>query len=238
MQLCEKWRPRTLADVVGHRGALSSIRRVLGRSGWDRDAFWLSGATGTGKTTIAQALATEVGCPPGSFGYEEMDGDRCGVNEVRCLQDQAARGSLFESWRVVIVNEAHAMTPKAIQAWLTFIERLPARWLIVFTTTEQAEDLFGNFHGPFMGRVKPIALKKPGLVEAFAARLRQIARAEGMNGKPLSYYRRAVRANRCDLRTCIQSLEMGVLPDVERLSPLQQKAVRGLVARTKKKARS
>jgi hypothetical protein len=70
-------------------------------------------------------------------------------------------------------------------------------------------------------------------------RKERIAKAEEMDGKPLSYYRRVVGANRCDLRTCIQSLEMGTLPDVERMSPLQRKAVRSLVARAKtKKAKS
>ncbi len=238
MQLYEKWRPRKLAEVVGHEAAMETLRRIMGRPGWDRDAFWISGGPGIGKTSIAQALAAEVGSPPDSFGYEELDGERCTVDEVRNLQERMERCRLFSDWRVAVVNEAHSMTPKAVQAWLTFLERLPEKCLVIFTTTEQADDLFDNFHGPFMGRVKPLALKKSGLKEPFAARLRQIAKAEGLDGKPLAHYLRAVETNRCDLRTCIQSLEMGTLPDIGRLTPRQQRAVRGLVSRARKSART
>ncbi len=238
MQLFEKYRPATLDGIVGQEAAVGLIRRIIGRSGWDRDALWIEGDTGTGKTSTAQALARELDCPPGSWGYEEIDGDKCTVDEVRRLDETVARCGLFaEEWRVVIVNEAHAMTARAIQAWLTFLEKLPARWLIVFTTTESLRDLFGNFNHAFAGRVKEIRLTKFGLGEAFGKRLREIARAEGLDGRRPADYVRLVQANRGDFRRCLQLVEMGEMVRPSRLTEAQQKAVKNLVRRTKARKR-
>jgi len=221
-----------------HAAAVGLIRRIIGRAGWDRDALWIEGDTGTGKTSTAQALARELDCPPGSWGYEEIDGDKCTVDEVRRLDETVARCRLFaEQWRVVVVNEAHAMTARAIQAWLTFLEKLPARWLIVFTTTEPLRDLFGNFNHAFAGRVKEIRLTKFALAQAFGKRLREIAKAEDLDGRRPADYVRLVQANRGDFRRCLQLVEMGEMVRPSRLTEAQQKAVRNLVRRTRARKR-
>ena len=54
----------------------------------------------------------------------ELDGDKCNVETVRDLE-QTLMLVAPDSWRVVIVNEAHAMSRQAVQAWLTLLERLP-----------------------------------------------------------------------------------------------------------------
>ncbi len=237
MQLFEKYRPKDLDDVVGQDKAVATIRRVIGRKGWDRDAFWIEGDTGTGKTTIAQCIARELGCPPESLGYQEIDGEKCTVDEVRRLADHAIRCRLFEDlWKVVIVNEAHAMTAKAVQAWLTFLEKLPGRWIVVFTTTQESSTLFGDFNQPFMGRVKCIRLTKVGLKEAFAEHLQRIAKAEELDGKPLSLYQRLVHINRGDMRSCFQAIEMGEMKAV-RKTTVQKRAEAGLQRANRKRSR-
>ena len=52
MNLYEKYRPQTFEEVLGQDKAVAKIRRIIDR-GWGGQAFWISGASGTGKTTLA-----------------------------------------------------------------------------------------------------------------------------------------------------------------------------------------
>src|SRR5262245_17092896 len=54
--LAEQYRPRAWADVVGQDRAVNRIQGLVKR-GLGGRAFWLSGQSGTGKTTIARLIA-------------------------------------------------------------------------------------------------------------------------------------------------------------------------------------
>ncbi len=65
MRLYEKYRPTALGDVLGQDRAVTRIGRMLD-TGIGGRAFWLSGASGTGKTTLGRIIAAsthvDVGC--------------------------------------------------------------------------------------------------------------------------------------------------------------------------------
>ena len=204
MQLYEKHRPKMLAEFVGQDKAKRQVQAITNRDGWDRDALWIQGPSGTGKTTLAWIIAHQVAT---DLFIQELDGDKCNVESVRQL-DETLRLAAPNSWRVVIVNEAHSMTTKAVQAWLTLLERLPVRALVIFTTTESlSEDLFGKFSGPFGSRCKVLSFTNQGLAQAFAERAKQIAEAEGLDGQPVSRYVRLVQDCRNNFRQVLQRVE-------------------------------
>ena len=60
MQLHEKYRPANFADVIGQPKAVASLQGLAARSGFGGRAIWLSGASGTGKTTLARIIAATV----------------------------------------------------------------------------------------------------------------------------------------------------------------------------------
>ena len=165
MQLYEKYRPKTLAEFIGQDKVKRQIERLMSRPEWDRDALWIQGPSGTGKTSLAWIIAGQVAK---DFFVIELDGDKCNVQAVRELE-QTLSLVAPNSWRVVIVNESHAMSKQAVQAWLTMLERLPKHTLIIFTTTEPLqEDLFGSFSGPFGRRCKVFSFTNQGLAQDFA----------------------------------------------------------------------
>lgn len=211
MMLHEKHRPRSLADIVGHEKTIKAIRLLIGRQSYSGGALWIDGPSGTGKTTLARCLASELGAS--DWDTVELDGDKCDVQAVRDLErDILKSGGLFggSGWRVWIVNEAHAMTTRAVQAWLTLLERLPPKRLIVFTTTQgRKADLFGDFSDPLMSRCLVFSLSSYGLKEAFAERAKAIAEAEGLDGQPIAKYQRLVADNKNNLRAVLSAIEAG-----------------------------
>jgi len=213
MQLYQKYRPRRLAQVLGQSKTVARLRAIIRRPDFDRGALWISGDSGKGKTTIAECLARELGAlrqSKDAWTFTELDGDKCSVESVRDLDDCTRAAVLWSNqWRVWVINEAHAMTAKAVQAWLTLLERLPERWLIMFTTTENLDDLFGNFNHPFASRVQRFKLTNQGLCELIARFAHRIATREKLNGQPVEAYHRLVKNHKNNIRAVLQAVEAG-----------------------------
>lgn len=190
-----QYRPETWASFIGNekavreaRGALAIQRQKLAQgTAKDGLAFQVIGISGAGKSTMAQLIARECGAMEvDAMDYMELDGDKCDAYAVRALEQSGGFLST-RPWgkaKAIVVNE-HAgdgtksgMTPKAVQAWLTLLERLPKWAVVVFTSTESPE-LFGNFAGPFSRRCININLSNQGLAGPFAARLVEVAKCEG-----------------------------------------------------------
>ena len=180
--LTEKYRPKKLSDFIGQEAILAKLKTIGSRKDWSKDVFWFQGPSGIGKTTLALILAQSVAR---EYNIREMDGNNCTQDAVRELERDFQYSAMGGGWKVVIVNEAHAMTRHAVQAWLNLLERLPDQRLVIFTTTEIVlkQDLFGNFTGPFASRCKVFNFRTAGLSKKFATKVRSIAIAEGL-GKP------------------------------------------------------
>lgn len=212
MELYRKYRPKRLSQVVGQDKCIEQLRLLMSAPDWDRDAIWLEGASGIGKSCIAQALAAAVGAD--TFMTDEIDGDQCNVERVRQLSETInLYGWGGTGWRVYIIDEAHGMTDRAVQAWLTLLERLPARRLIIFTTTEPLSDIFGKFSHPFKRRVKYIKLSNQGLCESFARLAMKIATRENLNGKPLPDYVKLMKRCGNSLGDALQEIQLGKMQE-------------------------
>ena len=89
--LTEKYRPGTWDAVVGQDKVVSRLRALAKRDALAGRAFWLSGQSGTGKTTIARLIAQEVA---DEFMIEEVDATSLTVPALVELE----RASALSGW--------------------------------------------------------------------------------------------------------------------------------------------
>lgn len=207
MRLYEKYRPKKLSEIVGQSKAVGKIRQ-LNKNGMGSRAFWISGLSGTGKTSLARIIAAKIA---DEFYVTEYD-NAIGVEDLEQINMSMNFYGGGKGGRAFIINEAHGLRKWIIQEFLGILERIPEHVVFVFTTTKAGQE--GLFEdqidaGPLLSRCIEITLRTKNLEKTFAKRARQIAIKEHLNGKTLTGYEKLARDCKSNFRTMLQKIEAG-----------------------------
>ena len=209
--LTEKYRPRCLTEMLGQEQAVRQVRAVLKR-GWGGRAWWISGKSGTGKSSLAWIIARQRA---DDWFVEEYDsGDGFGVEELDHVSTVMYYTAAGKGGRAFVINEAHGLRANVIRGLLGVLERIPRHVVFIFTTTfEGQKGLFDNKvdASPLLSRCVPVELTTEGLAEVFAAHCKQVARFENLDGKPIESYIELAQKCKLNCRAMLQAIESGAM---------------------------
>ena len=216
MQLADEYRPNGWDEVAGQDNAVASIQRVLARGVGGR-AFWLTGLSGSGKTTMALLIAGEVSS---DLAREECEAGALTPAKLRDLERTYACKPLPMDGKVgwaIICNEAHRLRRDTVAALLDVLERLPSYVTWCFTTTKQGkaslfEDDKSGDCAPLVSRCTEIVLEDGQKTnEALAVRAKLVSERAGLDVYPDWVYRCGIDDCQGNLRALLQRIESGQL---------------------------
>ncbi|MCK5698632.1 MAG: AAA family ATPase, partial [Candidatus Aenigmarchaeota archaeon] len=106
----EKYRPKTLSDVVGHEAIVERLCAFVKAKSIPNMLF--AGTAGVGKTTCAIALAKELYGDSWSRNFMETNAsDERGIQVVRSkIKDFARIKPLGAEFKIIFLDESDALT--------------------------------------------------------------------------------------------------------------------------------
>lgn len=214
MTLFEKYRPTELDDIIGQPKAVAIVKTLQAR-GLGGGAYWITGKSGTGKTTLAKIIARDVCGDRGQI--DEIDGASLNVATVEAWHkaDRLQANGIMRMPGCHIVNEAHKISGHVQTRLLEYLENIPGNCAWIFTTTTDGREafLFDDCDAaPFLSRCIEIELTQRGIAQPFAERALEIATAEGLAGSAtvadLVKLANSVKSN---FRAMLQRIQAGCL---------------------------
>jgi replication-associated recombination protein RarA len=207
MQLTEKYRPRTYAEVIAQPKAVGILQRLDLRG----KSVWLQGQSGVGKTSLAKIMADSVA---DRLYQTEIVARKLTFDTLKTWFDDTMKTTLFGSGGfALIVNEAHGLSKPVIELFLDVLENLRDNSVVIFTTTKEGADLFEEKvdYSPFKSRCITIQLAQRDLCKPFAARLKEIATIENLDGRPITDYETLVKDCRNNFREALNRIAAGAM---------------------------
>lgn len=137
MPLHLKYRPSVFDEVVGQDVIVMSLKEILKKG--LAHAFLFTGGSGVGKTTLARCIANALGCERQNI-IEIDAATHTGIDAMRSVTETLVFRPIGRCPnRMVIIDEAHALSKPSWSSLLKAIEEPPMHVYWSFCTTEASK---------------------------------------------------------------------------------------------------
>lgn len=180
--LAIKYRPKTFEDVVEQNTTVRILKNQIQNNDF-KSAMLFVGPAGTGKTTLAKIVASEI-----NGTVLEIDAaTHNGVSDIKDIINESKVQTLIGDYKVIIFDEAHCLTPQAWSSFLITLEEPPAKTVFIFCTTNPEK-----IPDTILSRVQRFNLTRIS-EQAIVDRLKYILDLENKNGNSCSYDEEALK---------------------------------------------
>lgn len=178
--LASKYRPKTFDEVCEQSVVIEIVRNIVTSGVMSSRNFLFIGPAGTGKTTTCRIIASALGVS----GNEliELDGaSHGGVDSIREVIDQARSYPIGSPYKVIIIDECHAISSNSWATLLKTLEEQPAKTIFMLATTNPEK-----IPKTIISRVQSFQLSKISL-HGIYNRLKYIIEQENAEGRNITY---------------------------------------------------
>lgn len=219
--LTERYQPNHLADFAG----LQRPRALLAHlAAHPYESAWLFlGPSGTGKTTMALALASEMGAE-----LHHIASKACDLEAVNRIVHDCFYTPWSGEWHMILVDEADNMSRAAQLAFLSKLDSTarPPKTIFIFTANDTA-----LLEDRFLSRCRTLHFQTADILEPAAALLARIWEAEAP-GTAAPDFREIVQDAGLNVRAALMDLELEIIapgtrpkaaPDPSSVVPINSK---------------
>lgn len=228
-----KYRPQQLSQIVGQEYIVRTLNNAILLKK-TAPAYLLTGPKGTGKTSTARILAKSLNCqsteepttePCGkcnscqtishssSLDVTELDAaSHSGVDNIREIVSNLQLKPIEGRYKILIIDECHALSHQSWQALLKTLEQPPAHVVFIFCTTE-----VHKVPETITSRCQKFDFRRVTL-SLVVNYLEKVAHQEGININPLALTAVA-KANKGHLRDSLKLLDQLTLLGEEEITP-------------------
>ena len=131
MTLANKYRPKDFSDVCSQEVNTVVLENQIKNSSFAHTLLF-AGSSGCGKTTCARIFASKI-----DGEIIELDcASHNGVADIKEIVDNARTKPLLNKYKVIILDECHAISSQAWSSLLTVLEEDLPNSIFVFCTTD------------------------------------------------------------------------------------------------------